>query len=188
MSESDPESKPFTKDEVHRICLAIDQLHEFTEGYIHTGRIDASPHTSSHLRLFMGSALATYLHGFYPKNRKSGLLPVLRLVRFNKIADAIEAALDTPVGSTALASIIANLRNKAIAHPQYRPDLMQPIADDFAQMVPNEEVVQAADERLKVLTAGLYPVFKKQYPQLVKGTMRWLRISEGGDNPPSPGS
>lgn len=187
MSESSPEHPNFTDDQIHSICLAIDHLRQFTEGYLHTKRLDEDPRASSHLRLFMSSGLITYLDGLY-ESRKSGVLPILRLVGFNKAANMIEVALDTPIGPRTYGQILRILRNKNVAHPQFRPELFAELVQASHDIEASGDEFRNADRELKTITAGLYPIFQKHFPQLVEQTDRWLRSVEGVDHPPSPSS
>ena len=174
--------KPFTPEEVHRICLAIDQLRQFTEGYLHTRRLDCDPRASPHLRLFMGAGLITYLDGFY-ENRRAGLLPILRLVGFNRAADGIEQALDTPIGPKRFGEIQRALRNKHIAHPQFDPKCCAEVVEAHRHIKATGDTFRNADRQLKTITASLFPMFEKYFPQLVEETNRWLRITEGLEDP-----
>jgi len=174
----------FTQDEQDRIRLAIGDIHVFMDGYQHTKSLDDDENSPPYLRLFMGRSLLAYLHGFYPADRDQGLLPVLRLVGFNKEAAAITQALDTPIGPTSLGRIIADFRNKVIAHPQFTKQSLQVLVDNQAHMDANETELRAADRRLRVITANLYPMFQKYQPELVA---LHLEIDAGIDYSPRAG-
>lgn len=168
----DPNQR-FTPAELKSITLAISHLEEYVAGYIHIEfmRREGVVQPDTALDRFLETATTAILDGLYPADRKSGLLPVLRLVGCTTLANEIEAALDRRVGYSTFAKIQNTLRDKAIAHPRFNTKAMQPIADDFLQNLQNQEDIDAfceAGYTVKQDTAAAFYWFREQYSELVE--------------------
>ncbi len=124
------------------------------------------------------------LDGFY-QDRKDGLLAVLRLVNCNPLADNIEAALDTHIGSSTFYQMQNDYRDKNIAHPQFRMNLQADFVDRMKRNLTSAAHIEAfcnADDELKACTAAAYVWLADHYPQLLEDANAADRLV---DNPPS---
>lgn len=162
---------PFTQSEMQRIIMAISHLHEFHDGYVHSQHMFDLGAASRPLTRFFVTALTTYICGMYPPDRNQGLLPVLRLVGCNTLADEIEAGLDTLIGTSPYVRILRDVRNKAFAHPMYTKDSMKKVVahrDTNLSSPKDRDVFNAADHQVKRATAAAYQYLKRAYPALAE--------------------
>lgn len=172
MKGRDPK-QPFTRQELKSIQLAICDLHEFKEGYLHIRRLRnrGLGERNPELDRFFETAFIAILDGLYPPNRTTaGVLPVLRLVNCNTLANEIEAALDRKVGSSTFAEILNTYRDKAIAHPRYSKRAMWPIVTNFRQHLQKQQDIDAFNDAANIAkrdTAAAYVWFQTNYPQIV---------------------
>lgn len=167
MSESAPEPKPLPLEELNRLRLVFSALREFHDGYVHTERVARLDSPSPALLRFFYEALTAKLDGFY-QDRNGGLLSVLRLVNCPFVAE-IEAALDTPIGTSTFGRLHNEYRDKNIAHPQFRMNHQQTYLEHFKSHLASPQDIEAlkrADAALRRSTAIAYVWLEKVYPQL----------------------
>jgi hypothetical protein len=167
VSESSSKRKQLSRSELNRLRLAFSSLREFQDGYVHIERFAHFGDPTHALLRFFHEALTAKLDGFY-ENRTDGLLAVLRLVNC-PLTKEIEAALDTPVGSSTFALLQRDYRDKNIAHPQFRMDHQREYVERTESHLATDDDVatfRQADRELQECTAAAYVWLEQKYPQL----------------------
>jgi hypothetical protein len=116
------------------------------------------------------TGMVTYLDGFFPPDRDSGLLPVLRLMGLHTLADDIVKGLDTRVGESTFGRLLNVYRDKLIAHPQFTLSAIGKAAKEWREHMPTSsegELFRQCAFEVFSSTAACYAQFAERNPEFV---------------------
>lgn len=159
-----------TKDDRERLGTALVSLKEFAAAFQHIALIQSEHEEGSALIRFLSNALYYYVNSYYLSGGAHGLAPLLRHLGCHDFLKPIEALFATKLGATTFRDIIGEFRNKFLAHPSFRFDLLEKaVHRKFDLHDPaNGEILSQMIHALFSETAALFHKLDARYPEALQ--------------------
>jgi hypothetical protein len=149
-----------------RIFILLDDLREFHDTYIFYRVIRATQSAPATVTTFLFMALRSSLHGLYLTDPQEAVIPMLRSIGRDDLADRTERILETPVEGMSYREALSHLRNKLVAHRRYQLASRSNASSPVLKLSVQAQVrIGMFDDRLMRRTAALYRYMTRLFPE-----------------------